>query len=77
MCDPALIASILYPKSFPRIVIGNPYCHREGQSAAAISFLFLKELGYFDQTKEKDKRDEVRDEELKNDNSKNSGREEK
>jgi hypothetical protein len=43
----------------------------------AISCLSLEELGYFDEKKDKDKKDEVHDEGGKKDNSKNSGEEEK
>jgi hypothetical protein len=37
----------------------------------------LEELGYFDEKKEKDKKEEVHDEGHNKDNSKNSGEEEK
>jgi hypothetical protein len=36
----------------------------------------LEELGYFDEKKEKDKKDEVRDKERSEDNFQNSGEEE-
>ena len=59
MCDPELIAARLQPESFPRTFIGNPYYHREGRGPAAISCLSLEDLGYFDEKKEKNNKDEV------------------
>jgi hypothetical protein len=50
----------------------SPEFDRRVEGDEAISYTH-KELGYLDEKKEKDKKDEVYDEERKKDNSKNSG----
>jgi hypothetical protein len=76
MGDPLLVATILNLQSFPRTVVGNPVCHREGRSPVAISSLSLEKLGFLNEEKEKDNKGEVRVERPKQDNSKHSGEEE-
>ena len=46
-------------------------------STVAISYLYLEDLGYFDEKKEKDKKNEVRDEGSNEDNFQNNGEEDK
>ena len=73
MCDPVLIAAILRLRSFPRTVIGNPYCHRDGQSPVAIPGLSLEKLDFLNEKKEKDKKEEADDEETNKDKLRNNG----
>jgi hypothetical protein len=77
MCDPVLIAVILHQLSFPRTVVGNPFCHAEGRSPVAIPCLSLEKLGFLNENKEKEKKDEADDGRRKKDRLKNSGDEEK